>query len=130
MDAATEDALVKGLELRMWIEQLDAKKNGRADWPTRRLAGERVCELLGIAQQLRAVSAGGALAMPPPWPTVDIVPTGGGPGFVQCEVRTLHKGFSRSVGIRIAAGKPGTHQAEIAEALDRGRRQLRKLIDG
>lgn len=118
-------------ELRMWTDELEAvDANGRPDWAKRRIAGERVCELLGIADVIKAVTAGGALEVPPTWPEVACRPVGGGPGFLRVEVSTLYNERPLRIPMRLAAlGRKGGYGEQIGAAIERGKWQLRKLIE-
>ncbi len=102
----------------------------RQDWTRRRRAAEEICRLHGVLDVLRAVSADGELRPPPTWPLTDIVPTGGGTGVLICSVRTFVDGVGvRQVNVNVSV-PPGVRitQDQIADAHDRGKWQLKKLI--
>jgi hypothetical protein len=87
----------------------------------RRIAVE-ILQRAGVLELLRAISADGELRPPPPWPEADIVPIGGGPGFLDVEVRTFVKGrgaLKAPLHIRIEPGKPPT-QDQIGEVYQYG----------
>lgn len=115
------------LETLMWRRELDSPKRNN-----RLIAAERICEIAGVAEPLKAISGEGALAPVPQWPECSIHPTGGGLGVVRCRVATLHKGRKLYVDLGIATrgGKyvPGTYQDDVAEALERGKFELRQMI--
>lgn len=98
-----------------------------------RAAATEICRRAGILDVLKAVSADGALRLPPPWPQADIVPVGGGPGYVVCAIRTLHNGLVADTRERIKVAKHGKArkptQDQIGEAFDRGYFRLRKQIN-
>lgn len=122
-------AIMQEAQTKMWISELDAKdEHGKPNWPMRRLAGEKVCELFGIKDALQAVSLGGELRVPPPWPEVAIVPVGGGPGFLRCEVRTLHANEIKSAAVRIAVKRTKDHEQQIGEAMEIGKAKLRRMV--
>ncbi len=124
------DVMVEA-ELKMWYAELDATAQGRADWKMRKLAAQRICEIVGIAEAIRAVAMDGALRTPPAWPEVDLAVTGGGPGFVTFDVRTLApSGAPLSVGMRIAFKGRNKNQEQIGEAMEMGKRKLHDLIHG
>lgn len=93
-----------------------------------RAAAVEICRLHGVLDVLRAVSADGELRPPPPWPKADIVPVGGGPTFLDVEIRTFKSGVGiRRVPVRLAVkGKPT--QDQIGEAYSRGYWLLQKLL--
>ncbi len=114
-------------ELRMWLAQLNAP-----DWRMRLVAGERVCEIAGLAGALRAVAADGCLRPPPAWPLVDIQParcvSGGPEGHrLVCVVRTLVAGvpLTEEVTLRVPM-----EDGALADAVDRGRAALRARLVG
>ncbi len=121
---------------RFWTHQLEAvsQDGKRPDWRKRRIAAIEVCRMCGLAELVRAVAADGELRPPPAWPEVDCVPVGGGPGLVLCEVRTMHDGRKHSVRIGLVRNAGARKLAEafdrgqIAEAIERGRFELRKRL--
>lgn len=117
VDAAT----MQWAEMQMWM--LEIKKRG-ATWREKFIAAERICEIMGVDRALRAVSSNGLLRLPPPWPLVDVVPVGGGPGFITTAVRSMIGGIRREVNVRIARtdGKP--YAAAIEEAVAVGKFKL------
>ena len=115
----------------MWVDMLNAKdKGGHADWRARRIAAEELCEITGLTEVVKALSYDGLLRPPPKWPEVDCVPVGGGPGLITCEVRTMHPKRGK-LGVRVGlhrAGKSFDSQ-QIVEAIERGRYEIKRLID-
>ncbi len=116
-------ATLRRAELRMWLDELDALDAGR-----RLVAGERVCEMLGLADAVRAVAPDGALRPPPAWPLVDIVPvateTDGVVRRVVVEVRTAVQGVRMTERLRVEVGRRGLEPGALEEAVERGRRAL------
>lgn len=110
-------------ELNMWVTEL---RNPRANWKTRHVAGQRICEILGIAEAVRAQSTNGMLRLPPAWPEIDCVPVGGGVGFITTAVRSMIEGQRREVEVRIPRADGVDMKPAIEEALLRGRFALRK----
>jgi hypothetical protein len=92
-----------------------------------RRAAVEICRQAGVLDLLRAISADGELRPPPPWPEADIVPVGGGAGFLNVEVRTFAKGGIVRVPLRMAISRKPT-QAEIGEAWEYGKFRLRGLL--
>lgn len=114
----------------MWLEDLNATDDkGHADWVKRRAAADQICEMVGAKDLIRAIAMDGELRPPPKWPAVDIVPVGGGPGLITCEVRTWDEAKGK-VKVKIALARKGKvfDAAQIGEAVDRGRFELRKLL--
>ena len=116
----------------MWVSELNAMKAGGkvADWHKRRIAAQMICEMVGVADVIKAVARDGVLRPPPLWPEVDIVPVGGGPSMVTCAVRTAHKGKVLQVKcamVRPSGGKKFVAD-QIAAALDRGKFELKRII--
>ena len=125
-----DPTVMQQAELRMWMSELDATIGRRPDWPKRRIAAQRVCEMTGLAEVVKAISANGELSIPPEWPTCDGVLVGGGVGLLTIAVRTVYHGQKREVrmGIKIE-GRGVSHVPPFAEALERGRVELRKMIE-
>ena len=117
---------------RMFVQELDAfTPEGRIDWPRRRQAALEICKMSGVADLVRAISAEGALSIPPPWPQTDVQPVGGGPGTIICEVRTQHSSMGR-LSVRIGLDKPQGKKfdaQQIGEAIERGRYEIKRMID-
>lgn len=117
---------------RMWLDELNAVNDiGRADWHRRRIAAEEICDLVGVTGAIRAIALDGELRPPPAWPEVDCVPVGGGPGVITCEVRTQHTTAGKLgvvIGLR-REGKSVFDPRQIQEAMDRGKFELRRIID-
>lgn len=120
-------------EYMMWLGELNATrgKDNRPDWGKRRIAAERICEIIGIKDVIRAVALDGELRPAPKWPEVDIVPVGGGESLITCEVRTYVQGRGK-MAVKIGLVKWGKKfdKAQIGEAMERGRWELKRLIDG
>lgn len=98
-----------------------------------RAAAVEICRRVGLLDLLRAISADGVLRPPPPWPAADVVPVGGGPGFLDVEVRTVHsaKGVMRCpmrVAIQLGRQHKEARREAILEAYDRGRWTLKRWI--
>lgn len=95
-----------------------------------RRAAIEICRRAGALDLLRAVSADGELRPPPPWPAADIVPVGGGVGFLNVEVRTFAAGRGIvKVPLRMKIeGRPT--QDQIGQAYEQGRWYLTRMIDG
>jgi hypothetical protein len=125
MTEAANAEVIRQAELKMWCAELDATDKVR-----RKIAAERICEMVGIADTVRAISEGGRLRPPPDWPQVDLACVGGGPGFVSVDVRTMHEGRPLCVGVRIVYRGQGKNSEAIGEAMEQGRRQLHNLIHG
>jgi hypothetical protein len=92
-----------------------------------RAAAIEVCRRAGILDALKAISADGELRPPPPWPQADIVPVGGGPGWLLTRIRTAYDGRVVATEERIKVkGKPT--QNDIGNAYDRGYWRLNREI--
>lgn len=117
------DAVLRTAELRMWMDELDALDAGR-----RLIAAERVCEMMGVADAVRAVAPDGVLRVPPDWPRVDIVPvateTDGVVRRLVVEVRTMVSGVRLTERLRVEVGRRGLPPGALEEAVERGRRAL------
>lgn len=115
-------------EWLMWCRELETER----DWTKRRIAAERVIELFDkmhgthLKASIMAVWLNGTLRIPPTWPEVDVVPVGGGDGLLTVAVRSVIAGLRREVKVGIPLRKPGEHGDAIAEAMQRGRWELRK----
>lgn len=126
---AIEPKVMQDAIYRMWLDELNATTDGKPDWTKRRAAAEQICKIVGIRDALEAITQNGILRAAPPWPAVDIVPVGGGPGMITCEVRTYARGRGK-LAVKVAIGRFGgkVSQDQIAEALERGKFELKKLI--
>lgn len=117
MSAHVTPAVLQRAELAMWIRELNHPK---ASWNERRVAAIRICEIVGVADAVRAIGPGGVLRPPPAWPEVAMAPVGGLPGFMLVLVRSLIDGAVREVQIAVPMAKPGENAAAIEEARKRG----------
>lgn len=113
-------------ELRMWMDALSDP-----DWRMRLLAGERVCELVGLAEAVRAVAPGGALRPAPSWPACDIAPSRavveGAERWLVCAVRTMVQGVPLMEEVRV---RVPLEAGALEEAVERGRRELARRMVG
>jgi len=131
IDQATwQDAL-----WRFWSSELEALDVAgiRPDWNKRRIAATELCKMIGLADLVQAISGEGALRPPPAWPAVDVVPIGGGPGLILCEVRTVANGRKYGVRIGLKRGEgarlPRAFDTDqIGEAVERGKFELRRKL--
>jgi hypothetical protein len=132
MSGGIPPEVMQRAEFRYWTMQLEALlPNGRPNWEMRRIAGVRICEMVGIAGALQAVAAGGELEAIPDWPEVSCKPVGGGVGFLHVEVATRSEKLG-VVRVPIAlklVGRKETYAGQAGEAIERGRWQLRKMIE-
>jgi hypothetical protein len=99
-----------------------------------RAAAVEICRRAGVLEMLRAISADGELRPPQPWPACDIVPSGGGPGFLDVEVRTwtAAKGVMRCplrIAIQLGREHREERQQQIEQAYDFGRWTLKRWIE-
>jgi len=136
----TDDDYEKDPELMAVVDHFAIAELGKAldgarnsndpSYQRLRSAATEICRRAGILDVLKAVSADGALRPPPPWPQADIVPVGGGPGYVICAIRTMYQGLVADTRERIKVGKKKKPtQDQIGEAFDRGYFRLRKQIN-
>jgi hypothetical protein len=99
-----------------------------------RRAAAEICRRAGILDILLAVSADGALRPPPPWPACDIVPVGGGPGFLTVEVRTwtAARGVMRCplrVPIKLGREFREERREAVLNAYDKGRWTIKRWLE-
>lgn len=117
----------------MWLNELNAvKENGvTPDWDKRKAAAEQIVTIVGARDLIKAIALDGELRPAPPWPQVDIVPVGGGPGLITCEVRTWVKGRGKlKVKIVLYRQKGKKFDSDkIGEAMERGKFELKKIIE-
>ena len=125
MPETTEQA-----EMLMWGAMLRGD-SGRLSKEESKLAAIRFLEVMGIAEQLRAISSDGILRVPPKWPELDIRCVGGGPSFVTVEFRTIApSGGMLTVGARIPYKGKGKNADAIGEATEKARKYLHDKIHG
>lgn len=95
-----------------------------------RLAAVEICRQAGLLDILKAISADGELRPPPTWPHDDIVPIGGGPGWLMCAIRTFipGRGILRVTERIKIVGKPT--QDQIGKAYERGHWRLKIVVKG
>lgn len=96
------------------------------------LAAQEICRRAGILETLQAIQADGELRPPPMWPQLDMVPVGGGPGWLAVTCRTFVQGrgiVTVSGTVSLAGGKRKRMQ-RVGEAFEKGKWLLKKKIDG